>query len=141
MNPIPTESQISVYDSLDEQWAVKHFLGKSLEEAEALFRQNFLYYQEALMWMGPVAFAYYVKAAIRYLLGDDSDGDADAANTFHGLIRFRLDLEPESIRPVRPLLHSALIGIISKFDRFGCEPGIYGNLPNAYKILLEELSD
>src|SRR5580704_9995421 len=77
--PLPTEEEISVFDSLDERWAVIHFLGKDLEQAQALFRENFLHYQEALMWMGPKAFRFYVLAAIKYLLSEESNGNSDAA--------------------------------------------------------------
>ena len=49
---LPTHQDINAFDSLDEQTACKHFLGKSLTEAEALFAENSLYYQEDLMFMG-----------------------------------------------------------------------------------------
>lgn len=39
---LPTCREINVYDSLDERSACEHFLGKTLEEAEALFRENSL---------------------------------------------------------------------------------------------------
>jgi hypothetical protein len=55
----PTREEINVYDSLDERVAVERFLGKNLEEAEALFGENLCRYTEDLMWMGPVAFRYY----------------------------------------------------------------------------------
>ena len=56
--PIPTANDINVHGSLDEEVACDHFLGKTLDEAEALFRANSLYYQEDLMWMGPRAFVF-----------------------------------------------------------------------------------
>jgi hypothetical protein len=55
---LPTAKEIDPYGGLDGQVACKNFLGKSLDEAEALFRENSLYYQEGLMWMGPVAFRF-----------------------------------------------------------------------------------
>ena len=39
---LPTAEEINVFDSLDERHAVEVFLGKDLEQAEALFRENFL---------------------------------------------------------------------------------------------------
>ena len=54
---LPTAEEINVFDSLDERCAVKNFLGKDLDQAQALFREISLYYQEDLMWMGPKAFA------------------------------------------------------------------------------------
>src|ERR671921_640189 len=91
---LPTGDEINVFDSLDERTAVQHFLGKDLKQAEALFRENFLAYQEDLMWMGPMAFRFYVPAAIDYLLSEEADHDADAVNSFCTLIEFRLDHEP-----------------------------------------------
>lgn len=58
--PLPTRQDINVHDSLDERSACEHFLGKSLLEAETLFRENSLYYQEDLMFMGASAFRFYL---------------------------------------------------------------------------------
>lgn len=43
---LPTRQDINVNDSLDERTAYKHFLSKSLTEADALFAENSAYYQE-----------------------------------------------------------------------------------------------
>ena len=75
MATLPSKSDINIHNSLDEQSAVEYFLDKNLIEAECLFRDNFLYYYGYLMWMGPIAFNYYVQAAVNYLLGPDSVGD------------------------------------------------------------------
>ena len=136
---LPTAEEINVFDSLDEQHAVKVFLGKDLEQAEALFRENFLYYQEDLMWMGPKAFAFYVAAAIRYLLSAESDGDSDAANTFCGLVEFRLDCEPAKIAPVGTLIREAILVMLENFDRYDCDRAIYGDLSARYCALLLRL--
>lgn len=37
----PTEQEINVFDSLDERCAVRSFLGKDADQAQALFRENF----------------------------------------------------------------------------------------------------
>ena len=70
---VPTKDEINVYDSLDEACAVTHFLGKNLTESEMLFRENFLVYQEDLLFMGPKAFCYYAESAINYLSSADCD--------------------------------------------------------------------
>ena len=64
---IPTEKQINLYNSLDEFRAVKNFLGLDHDSALRLFKENFLYYQEDLMFMGPTAFEFYIFDAFRYL--------------------------------------------------------------------------
>jgi len=38
--PIPSREDINVYGSLDERVACEHFLGKNLDEAEALFSRT-----------------------------------------------------------------------------------------------------
>ena len=59
---LPTVEEINpIPEDLDGQTAVQNFFGKSLEEAEALFRENSLCYQEDLMFMGASAFRFYVQ--------------------------------------------------------------------------------
>lgn len=137
----PTAEEINVFDTLDEQAAVKNFLGKELKEAEALFRENFLYYQEDLMWMGPIAFRFYVPAAISYLLSEAADNDAGAASSFCALIEFRLDYEPISIAPVALIVRAGIRGILFDFDRYACDSQIYGDVAGRYRMLLSRLSD
>ena len=124
----PTAGEINVFDSLDERCAVENFLGKDLEQAQALFRENFLYYQEDLMWMGPIAFRFYVPAAINYLLSKDADYDADAASSFCGLIEFHLDSDTAEIAPVGPTIREGVLGILMDFDRYECDKAIYGDV-------------
>ncbi|GMU81056.1 MAG: hypothetical protein AMXMBFR47_09270 [Planctomycetota bacterium] len=95
---LPTREEINVYDSLDERVAVEHFLGRTLDEAEYLFCENPLRYFEDLMWMGPIAFRFYVIAAIRYLTR--SPRRVLSGDYFASVIGFRLDYEPEELKPV-----------------------------------------
>jgi hypothetical protein len=60
---IPTAKDISPkfgtdYEGNDERSARLHFVGKNLDGAESVIRQNALYYGEEIFWMGPVAFRY-----------------------------------------------------------------------------------
>lgn len=125
---LPTKEEINVHDSLDERRACKHFLGKTPEQAEALFRENALHYQEDLMWMGPVAFRYYVPAFIRCLESPESSGDSDAINCFIGLLEFRLKYEREEVQPMATVLKEACGRILTDFDRFDASVEIYGDL-------------
>ena len=95
---LPEAKDINVYDSLDERVACKNFLGKTLAEAEAMFRDSWDYYHEDLMWMGPRAFRYYVTAAIRYL---HSDSSARAqASYFTGILDSKLPDERHEIKAI-----------------------------------------
>jgi hypothetical protein len=137
---VPTEEEINVFDSLDERVAVKHFLGKNLEQATLLFQENFFYYQEDLMWMGPIAFRFYVRAAIRYLLGEHADNNADAVNTFCGVIEFRLENDASEIAAAKTIICAGIRRILERFDRYECAPEIYGDVAKRYRILLSRLS-
>jgi hypothetical protein len=61
---LPTAREINpIPEDLDGRCAERHFLGKTLDEAEALFRENSLCYQEDLMFMGVSAFRFYGSVA------------------------------------------------------------------------------
>ncbi len=139
-SPIPSLTDINVFNSLDEQVAVAHFLGKDLKQAEELFRANFLGYQEDLMWMGPRAFCFYVDAAIAYLVSPEADDDADAINCFCGLVEFQLEYHRKGIEPAFGRLRAATIQILRDFVRFDCDPTIYGDLVSRYQTLLNQLT-
>jgi hypothetical protein len=133
--PIPTRDEINVFDSLDERSACKHFLGKTVEEAEALFRENSIYYQEAQMWMGPVAFRYYVQAAIHYIKSPEAAGDSDIVSCLASTLEFRLKGEASEFVPIAQLLSSACAYILKNLDRFEVEKQIYGDLQSRYRNL------
>ena len=114
----PTREEISVYDSLDEQSAVRHFLGKNLEEAEALFRENACHYTEYLMWMGPVAFRYYIHAAIRYVRSDAAVRDATMVSGLAIALEFRLEYEPHELAPISVPLAEICAYIVEHAGKF-----------------------
>lgn len=119
----------------DERHAVKMFLGKTPEQAEAMFRQNFLSYQEDLTYMRAPAFRFYVVPAIKYLLSEDANGDSDAASTFCYVLESRLADDPEALTPIAPIVLDAVRKIIRDFDRFDCPPDIYGDVPSRYRAV------
>jgi hypothetical protein len=95
LKTLPTESDINVFDSLDERSAVQRFLGKWRDEIEGRCRDGFaMRVIHDLWWMGYPAFAYYVEAVVNYLESDASADDSDAASCFIGLIEFRLKEDP-----------------------------------------------
>jgi hypothetical protein len=136
---LPTAEEINVFDSLDERSAVKNFLGKDLEQAQSLFGQNFLRYQEDLMWMGPLAFRFYVPAAINYLLSAEADNAADAASSFCNLIEFRWDYEAAEMDSVKSIIRDGILGILKDFDCYGCDGAIYGDVAERYRSTLSRL--
>jgi len=106
---LPTAQEINPHRDLDGGEACAHFLGRSLDEAEALFQENSLYYQEDLMWMGPVAFRYYLPAVANYVRGDTATNDSDFVAHFVSTLELRLEHEPQELLSVADQL-AALCG-------------------------------
>ncbi|MFT5322523.1 MAG: S-adenosylmethionine decarboxylase [Planctomycetaceae bacterium] len=67
---------------LDQQWALKDFLGKSVDEAEEMCRNN-PPVTEDFSYMAPAGLVYYLPAALNYLISDESKEDWEFA---HGLM-------------------------------------------------------
>ena len=132
---LPTRRDINVHDSLDERSACEHFLGKSLEQAEALFRENSLHYQEDLMFMGASAFRFYVQAAISYIQSEAATSDSDIINCFAGLLDHRLESEAEELVAVAPQLASVCRYILEHYGKFTVMPDIYGDLRPRFQTL------
>ncbi len=132
---LPTAKEINPHDDLDGRSACEDFLGKSLDEAEALFRENSTHYQEGLMWTGPIAFRFYVPALIHYIQSEAASGDSDVINCFAGLLEFRLEHEAAELLPIAQQLASVCGYIIQEYTRFGLSPEIYGDLRPRFQSL------
>jgi hypothetical protein len=137
---IPTREEINVFDSLDERTACNNFLGKSIDDAQRLFVENSLRYQEDLMFMGPAAFRFYVEAAIRYIQSPEAKYDADIINCFAGILELRLKFESEQLAPVAERLALACDFIIGHWDFFDVHPELYGRLKETYFNLEKALA-
>ena len=129
-NSIPTFEDITPTKglNLDEKVAVEHFLGKSADAAQALFNENSLYYSGDLMWMGPKAFGYYFPAFASYLASETAKGDADALNALVGMITFRSEYEPESMKAVSGVVASCIDSCLADYEKFDVDEEIYGDL-------------
>ena len=132
---LPTREDINVYDSLDEKSACHHFFGKSLDEAEAMFRESFGYLED-LRWMGPVAFRFYVHAAIRYVKSDAATEDSDTINSLTSTFRFWLaGGEAQQLQPVAGVLEGFCKYVADHIKRFDVNVEIYGDLTEEYNEL------
>lgn len=139
ITPLPTESDINIFDSLDGRHAVAQFLGKYLSEAQQMFCDNFLSYSEDLLFMGPRAMRFYLQAALGYLLSQDANNDSDAASSFCGVLEFRLDEILAGDAAFLQLLRRGILQILRDFDRFRCDMKIDGDVASRYAALLERL--
>jgi hypothetical protein len=136
---LPTREEINIHDSLDERSACKNFFGKTIEEIEELLRDGHLHVCGDLMWMGPVAFQYYVIAVIQYIRSPQSKGDSDAIHCFLGLLEFRFEWEPKSLQPIAKKLTDACCFIVEHYDQFDLAPEIYGDLRPRYEKLKQDI--
>ena len=140
---LPTAGDINIYNSLDEQWAVKRFLGKTLKEAEALFKQNSSSACEDLLWMGPKAFCFYVQAAISYIQSADAEGDKSMACSFQHPVEHHWEYDREAVASVLPAICDALQYVIDNWAKFDDDEwgiGVYRNVPKHCRQLLQKLT-
>lgn len=133
---LPTRDEINVHDSLDERSACDHFFGKTLEQAEALFRENSMLYQEDLMWMGPTAFCFYLPAFLNFLRSDSAD-DADLSYLVM-ILQHRLECDKLELIPVASQVVSICQYILEHFDRCAVNLEIYEDLRARTENLLQE---
>jgi len=136
---LPTKDEINVYNSLDEITACKHFLNKTLEEIEVLFRESSLAYGQDLMWMGTRAFDFYLQAVINYLQSDYSAGDNEIVDCLSSVIEFRLQEEEFSLAQDR--VNTIIDYVIANYDKFEVDTNIYGDVLGTYRQLHNQLKD
>lgn len=117
---LPTEGEINpIPNDLDGQVAVKHFLGKTVQDAVDLFKENSLVYQEDFMWMGPKAFCFYLPAVLIYLR---SEADEDLVSCIASVIEFRLDHDADEIRASFPTISAVCATAVEQSaDRLDAE--------------------
>ncbi len=133
--PSPTRQEICPHDDLDGRTACQHFLGKSLEEAEALFSENSIYYQGDLMWMGPVAFRYYLTAVVQFVGSEAATDESDFIAHFAGTLEFRLEYESQELQPVAEQLVALCGYIVAHWSRFEVDSAGYGDVRAQYQTL------
>jgi len=136
---IPTRSDWGVIEknNLDAECAFRQFSGKSLNEAEMMFRNNALYYQEDLISMPPVAFNFYAPAFARYILSDNAEADSDGASSFLHMVLELLQSNRSltTTKTEKMLLASAQI-VASKQEFYAADTDIYGDFPELYKQIM-----
>ena len=136
---LPTAREINPFDDLDGRKAEGHFLGTTLEEAEVLFRENSLYYQEDLMWMGPVAFCFYLRAALSYLKSASAQGDLGIVSCLCAVLEFRLQHDAEAVRKASDTMAELCRYVLVAYNRFDVSETIYGDLRVKYQKLLRQM--
>lgn len=118
-NTLPTKEEINpIPECLDGQAAVKDFLGKTLEEAEVMFSENSGHCWESLNYLGPVAFRFYVRAAIKYLHDELPKTHPPTISWFTAVIGLWLDYQPNELKPVASSLSHLVEEYLTHYSRF-----------------------
>jgi hypothetical protein len=138
---LPLHDTINVHDSVDERWAVRNLLGRTLGEVEASYREHFFSCTEDLMVMGPEAFCFYIDAAISYLKSAAAFGDSDGLNGFVGAVSHRLKWDRSAISPAISRLSDACDYLLEHLDRYDLTPGIYDHVPGDLRALRQTLRE
>lgn len=136
---LPSKADMDVYGSPDELSACDHFLGKTIEQAEVMFRESGEYYQEDLMWMGPVGFSFYLRAAINYLQSEAAVGDDHLIDCLHNVVMFRMEQDgfALAIKGVKQVVDY----VIANYQKFQVNEDIYGDVLEKYNSLSCRLGD
>ena len=134
---LPTSGEIAI-DDLDGRYAIRHFHGKTLAEAEELFAEGIpLTYTEDLLWMEPVGFRFYIRAAICYCLSDRATGDPDLINGLAGTLSLWHEQHPGELVRCARLLADFCSAVVQQFDRYDADPDIYVGLRERYQQLAD----
>jgi hypothetical protein len=137
---LPTASEINpTPEDLDGKVAQDHFLGKSHEEAVALFEDAFEIYQEDLMCMGPVAFCFYLPAAIQYADSPDAARDAYVAGTMLMVMKHRWEFDREAIDGSRDSMLRYCEGVLERMATIEVAPDVDGDLNGSFRGFVDLL--
>lgn len=125
-------------DNLDAEWAFKQFAGKSLNDAEEMFRENALYYQEDLISMPSIAFNCYAPVFAKYILSDYAESDSDGASSFLYMIIELLEANRSLAEPktVKLLMDAAKL-VTNKQGYYDADIDIYGEFSELYNKILQ----
>ena len=125
-------------DNLDAEWAFKQFSGKSLEDAEKMFRENALYYQDDLIAMPSIAFNCYAPVFAKYILSEHAESDSDGASSFLHLVIELLQANRSlaALETVKILLDAAKI-VSTKQNYYDADIDIYGEFSDLYNTIVQ----
>jgi hypothetical protein len=138
---LPTAAEIAS-DSLEGWYSIKHFHGKTLAEAEEIFAAGCrdyipLTYTDDLMWMEPVGFRFYIRAAVNVALSERANGESDFINGLASTISFWHEQHPGELVSCAPLLADFCCTVVQQFDRYDADPEIYTGLREQYQQLAD----
>lgn len=140
----PSKSDISptLGLNLDERDALSHFFGKNKRDAKLLFEENCSYYTQDLMWMGAVAFNYYLESLYDWL-SSQSKLDVGSISLIISMLNFRIHSGESELENIRRLnFISCLFDVLNRFiDSYADDDMLfYPNLKDDFHALQYALS-
>jgi len=128
-------------NNLDAECAFKQFAGKSSEEAEEMFRENALHYQEDLLSMPSIAFNYYAPVFAKYVLSKNAKGDSDGASSFlHMAIELIQANRSLATKNTEQALIAAAKNVAMRQDYYDADVDIYGDFSDLYDQIIQSAS-
>jgi len=116
--PVPPKDQLIDHDGLDERYVIKHWNGKSLDDAYKMFAEGSSLYCEDITYMSVVALQYYLPAALAYLQSADANDDWECASGVMASLSCvcsRPDLTPAVVCLIRDITNYVAENL-AKFD-------------------------
>lgn len=140
MDPsLPTADQINVFDSLDERVALERFLGKTLQQAEEMIREDSGRSAENLTFMGPEAFCFYMIAFVSFIKSASAPRDYSPVASLCYLVECRLDGDCNSIPCAISMMRDAVKYVLDNLDTYRLDSAIFGDMRQRLTLLLERL--
>ena len=136
----PSKSSWGVIEknNLDAECAFKQFAGKSPEEAEKMFRDNALHYQEDLLAMPSIAFNYYAPVFAKYVLSHSAKSDSDGASSFlHMVIELLQANRSLANQKTEQILISASKHVAMRQAFYNADIDIYGEFSELYGQIIK----
>lgn len=106
---------------MDLNYVYKKFLGKTNFEMQRIYSGVVaIEYIDALRWMPPVPFYYYVQGVINHIINGHYKGiDAyDAAHSFFVLVKEKLEKNPSFFIPIKDKILTAVNFIMNNQSTF-----------------------
>lgn len=100
-----------------------------------MFRERSVYYESDLMWMGPVAFRYYLGAVVQFIRSEASKDDSDFIAHFCGTLEFRLEHEPQELHAAVENLGTLCTYVVEHWSKFEAGADAYGDVQDRFAAL------
>ncbi len=92
------------------------------------------------MWMGVVAFRYYLPAVVQFVRSEAATDDSDFIAHFASTLEFRLEYEAQELQPVAAQLADLCRYIVEHWSRFESGSEFYDDVRTRYQTLQQTFS-